>query len=169
MKKVSGFIILAAIGSLIGCYKEVSFDVKPAIEFKSLKKEIRIDQFAGSKKDSVILTVKFQDGDGDLGLNEKEKTTAELTNDFNYIIRIFRKKKGVFTEFIPDVPYSGYFPRLKTDGKTGPIEGTIDYSIDFPHPFTPVKDSLKFQVTIKDRAGNISNTTESEVIVLNEF
>lgn len=169
MKKVSGFIILLAIGLLIGCYKEVSFDVKPAIEFKTLKKEIRIDQFAGSKKDSVILTIKFQDGDGDLGLNEKEKTTAEQKNDFNYIIRIFRKKKGVFTEFIPSVPYSGYFPRLKTDGKVGPIEGTLDYSIDFPHPFTPVKDSLKFQVTIKDRAGNISNTTESDVIVLNEF
>lgn len=169
MKKVSGFIILAAIGSLIGCYKETTFDVKPTIEFKTLKKEIRIDQFAGSKKDSVILTVKFQDGDGDLGLNEKEKTTAELKNDFNYIIRIFRKKKGVFTEFIPSVPYSGYFPRLKADGKIGPIEGTIDYSIDFPQPFTPVKDSLKFQITIKDRAGNISNTTESSVIVLNEF
>ncbi|MFN3488648.1 MAG: hypothetical protein ACK4YV_05925 [Emticicia sp.] len=169
MKKVSGFIILAAIGSLVGCYKEVSFDEKPAIEFRSLKKEIRIDQFAGSKKDSVILTIKFQDGDGDLGLNEKEKTTAELKNDFNYIIRIFRKKRGVFTEYVPDVPYSGYFPRLKTDGKIGPIEGTLDYSIDFPHPFTPIKDSLKFQVTIKDRAGNISNTTESEVIVLNEF
>ena len=67
------------------------------------------------------------------------------------------------------MPYSGYFPRLKTDGKVGPIEGTIDYSIDFPQPFTPVKDSLKFQVTIKDRAGNISNTAESSVIVLNEF
>jgi hypothetical protein len=169
MKKVSGFIILAAIGSLVGCYKETTFDVKPAIEFKDLKKEIRIDQFAGSKKDSVILTIKFQDGDGDLGLNEKEKTAAELKSDFNYIIRIFRKKRGVFTEYVPAVPYSGYFPRLKTDGKLGPIEGTIDYSIDFPHPFTPVKDSLKFQVTIKDRAGNISNTTESEVIVLNEF
>jgi len=117
MKKVSGFIILAAIGLLIGCYKEVSFDVKPAIEFRSLKKEIRIDQFAGSKKDSVILTIKFQDGDGDLGLNEKEKTAAELTNDFNYIIKIFRKRRGVFTEFIPDVPYSGYFPRLKADVK----------------------------------------------------
>lgn len=169
MKKVSGFIILAAISSLIGCYKETTFDVKPAIEFKTLKKEIRIDQFAGSKKDSVILTIKFQDGDGDLGLNEKEKTTAELKNDFNYIIRIFRKRRGVFTEFVPDVPYSGYFPRLKADGKIGPIEGTLDYSIDFPHPFTPVKDSLKFQVTIKDRAGNISNTTESDVIVLNEF
>jgi hypothetical protein len=169
MKKVSGFLILAAIGSLIGCYKETTFDVKPAIDFKTLRKEIRIDQFTGSKKDSVILTIKFQDGDGDLGLNEKEKATAETKSDYNFIIKLFRKKKGVFTEFIPTVPYSGYFPRLKSDGKIGPIEGTLDYSVDFPHPFTLPKDSLKFQVIIKDRAGNISNTTESSVIVLNEF
>ncbi|CAH0997145.1 hypothetical protein EMA8858_03282 [Emticicia aquatica] len=169
MKKVSGFIILAAIASLAGCYKETTFDVKPAIEFKTLRKEIRLDQFSGSKKDSVILTIKFQDGDGDLGLNEKEKAAAELKSDYNYIIRLFRKKKGVFQEFVPDVPYSGYFPRLKSDGKVGPIEGSIDYSVDFPHPFTPVKDSLKFQITIKDRAGNVSNTAESSLIILNEF
>lgn len=169
MKKVSGFIILVAIGSLIGCYKETTFDVKPAIEFKTLKKEIRIDQSDGTKKDSVILTIKFQDGDGDLGFSEEEKKVAVLKNDFNYIMRIFRKKKGVFTEYIQTVPYSGYFPSLNPNGKTGPIEGTLDYSMVFPHNFTPVKDSLKFQVIIKDRAGNISNTTESSVIVLNEF
>jgi hypothetical protein len=169
MKKVSGFIILASMCLLAGCYKETTFDVKPNIDFKDLRKEIRLDQFSGSKKDSVILTIHFQDGDGDLGYNEKEKATAELTNDYNYIIRLFRKKKGVFQEFVPDVPYSGYFTRLKTDGKIGPIEGTIDYSVDFPQPFTPVKDSLKFQITIKDRAGNLSNTVESSVIVLNEF
>lgn len=169
MKKVSIFAVFGAMALLVGCYKETTFDSTPAIEFKTLRKEIRIDQFTGSKKDSVILTIKFQDGDGDLGLNEKEKATAETKSDYNYIIRLFRKKKGVFTEFIPAVPYSGYFPRLKSDGKLGPIEGTIDYSVDFPHPFTLPKDSLKFQVTIKDRAGNISNTTESSVIVLNEF
>ena len=169
MKKVSAFIIFGVIFSLSGCYKETTFDVTPSIEFKDLRKEIRIDAFTGSKKDSLILTIKFQDGDGDLGVNEKEKAAAEVKSDYNYIIRLFRKKKGVFQEFVPSVPYSGFFPRLKSGGKIGPIEGTLDYSVDFPHPFTPVKDSLKFQVIIKDRAGNISNTVESKVIVLHEF
>ncbi len=169
MKKVSAFIILGITFSLSGCYKETVFDVKPAIGFNDLRKEIRIDQFTGSKKDSLILTINYQDGDGDLGLNEKEKAAAEVKNDYNYIVKLFRKKKGVFQEFVPAVPYSGFFIRLRSDGKVGPIEGKIDYSIDFPHPFTPVKDSLKFQVTIKDRAGNISNTVESKVIVLHEF
>lgn len=169
MKKVSGFIVLALMCLLVSCYESPNFDLKPNIEFKSLRKEIRLDAFSGSKKDSVIISISYQDGDGDLGLNETEKATAVLKNDYNYLIKIFRKKKGVFTEVIQDVPYSGYFPRLKSDGKIGPIEGSIDYSIDFPQPFTPVKDSLKFQVTIKDRVGNISNTVESSVIVLNEF
>ncbi len=169
MKKVSAFILFGAIFSLVGCYKEPSFDVKPNIIGIDIRKEIRIDQFTGSKKDSVILTTTFQDGDGDVGVNEKEKATAQLTNDFNYIVRIFRKKKGVFTEFIPSVPYSGFLFRQRADGKIGPIESVVDYSIDFPHPFTPKKDSLKFQITIKDRAGNISNTAESSLIILNEF
>ena len=169
MKKVSVFIIFGVMALLSGCYKETTFDVTPSIAFKELRKEIRIDAFTGSKKDSLILTIDFQDGDGDLGVNEKEKAAAEVKSDYNYIIRLFRKKKGVFTEFIPAVPYSGFFPRLKSDGKLGPIEGTLDYSVDFPHPFTPKKDSLKFQVIIKDRAGNISNTAESSLIILNEF
>ncbi len=169
MKKVSVVIYLFIIGLLSGCYKEPSFELNPLISFGSLRKEIRIDAFTGSKKDSLILTIKYQDGDGDLGLNEKEKATAELKNDYNYRIKLFRKKRGVFQEFIPAVPYSGYFIRLRNDAKPGPIEGDISYSIDFPHPFTPLKDSLKFQITIKDRAGNISNMVESSVIVLNEF
>ncbi len=169
MKKVSVFLFLLVLVGLWGCYDEVSFDNKPSIVFVSLTKEIRLDQFSGSKKDSVILTIKFQDGDGDLGLNETEKTKAEATNDFNYIIRLFRKKNGVFKEFIPDIPYSGYFPRLKEDASKRPIEGTLAYTMQFPHPFTPVKDSLKFEVTIKDRAGNVSNAIESSTIVLNEF
>ena len=169
MKKVSIFAFLVITASLMGCYKEPTFELKPVIGFGSLRKEIRIDAFTGSKKDSLILTISYQDGDGDLGLNEKEKATAEVKNDYNYLIRLFRKRRGVFQEFVPSVPYSGYFLRLRNDTKSGPIEGNISYSIDFPHPFTPLKDSLKFQVTIKDRAGNLSNTVESSVIVLNEF
>ncbi|WP_337042072.1 hypothetical protein [Emticicia sp. 17c] len=169
MKKVSVLIVFSVMCLVMGCFKEISFDTKPFIEFQSIRKEIRLDQFAGTKKDSVIMTIHFQDGDGDLGLNEAEKAKATETNDYNYIVRVFRQKKGVFQEYIPPLPYSGFFQRLKSDGKVGPIEGTLDYSIDFPQPFTLPKDSLKFQITIKDRAGNISNTVESKVIVLNEF
>lgn len=169
MKKVSIIGIFSLFVLMASCYKEPNFGTTPNIEFKSVKKEIRLDNFTGSRKDSLIISIKFQDGDGDLGLNEKEKATAQAKNDYNYVIRLFRKKGANFTEIIPPVPYSGFFQRLRNDGKIGPIEGTLDYSVDFPHPFTPKKDSLKFQIMIKDRAGNTSNTVESNVVVLNEF
>ncbi len=169
MKKVSVLAVFSVMALVTACYKEISFDIKPYIEFSDLRKEIRLDQFSGSKKDSVILTIKFQDGDGDLGLNEEEKKAAVDKQDFNYIIRIFRQKNGVFKEVPQEVPYSGFFPRLKSDNKKGPIEGKLDYSLVYFQDFTPKKDSLKYQITIKDRTGNISNTIESKVIILNEF
>jgi hypothetical protein len=168
MKKVSGFIILAIVATLSGCYKETTFDVKPAIEFKELRKMIVFDSFSRIKKDSLILTIKFQDGDGDLGLDTRDSVLRK--QGFNYVIKPFRKKKGVFEEFTNNgVPYSGYFIRLKSDGKIGPIEGTLDYSVDFFQNSVAKKDSIKFQVTIKDRAGHLSNTVESSIIILNEF
>lgn len=169
MKKVSVLAVFSVMALMTACYKEISFDIEPYIEFSDLRKEIRLDQFSGSKKDSVILTIKFQDGDGDLGLNEEEKKAAVEKQNFNYIIRIFRQKNGVFKEVPQEVPYSGFFPRLKSDNKKGPIEGKLDYSLVYFQDFTPKKDSLKYQITIKDRAGNISNTIESKVIILNEF
>ncbi|GAB3505168.1 hypothetical protein [Emticicia fontis] len=169
MKKVSVLVVFSVVALVTGCYKEISFDVKPYIEFKEIKKEIRLDQFSGSKKDSVIMTIHFQDGDGDLGLNEDEKKAAVEKQDFNYIVRIFRQKKGAFQEVTQEVPYSGFFQRMKADNKKGPIEGTLDYSIVYFQDFVPKKDSLKYQITIKDRAGNVSNTIETKVIILNEF
>lgn len=154
---------------LAGCYKEPSFPAEPSIEFADITKAIRIDQFTGANKDSVVLSIKFRDGDGDLGLNEQEKADAQLVEKYNYVVKPFRKKRGKFEEYKPFIPYSGFFSRLKNDDKIGPIEGTLDYSIDFPHPFTPKRDSVQFQIYVVDRKGNKSNTVETETIVLNEF
>lgn len=159
---------------LSGCYKEPNFDIIPQIEFADLKKEVILDAFDGTKKDSVILTISFQDGDGDLGYDDKKdadakaKRDAATKGDFAYVIKAFRQRRGKFTEvnYVPSL--SGFFLALKTDGKVGPIEGFLDYSMDFPHAFSFKKDSIKFQVYIKDRAGHTSNTVESKVIILNE-
>lgn len=159
-------LVLLVVSS---CYKEPDFPTQPEIEFKDISKSIRIDQFTGANKDSVVVSLVFRDGDGDLGMNSTEIANAEKTSDFNYVVRVFRRQRGQFVEFQPFLPYSGFFPRLKTDDKIGPIEGTLSYSIDFFHPFTPKRDSIQFQIYIKDRAGNTSNTVETKTIVLNEF
>lgn len=154
---------------LQSCYKEPEFDAVPEISFQSIRREIRVDQFTGANKDSVIISLGFRDGDGDLGLNESEKALAEARLNYNYVVRVFRRRNGQFTEFTPFLPYSGYFPRLRNDNRIGPIEGVLDYSIDFPHPFTPRNDSLKFEIQIQDRTGNFSNIVETEVVILNNL
>lgn len=169
MKKVSVLVVFSVAALLTGCYNDVSFDTTPYIEFKNVSKETMLDDFSGSKKDSVIISVHFEDGDGDLGLNEEEKKVAVEKEDFNYMLRIFRSKNGVFQEVPQEVPYSGFFMRLKGDDKKSPIEGTLDYSVVYFHNSIPAKDSVKYQITIKDRAGNISNTVESKMIILKEF
>jgi hypothetical protein len=163
----SGFTLISVTSLLSGCYKEPTFDFKPNIEFSDIRKEIILEAFSGAKTDSVIVDIKFQDGDGDLGQNEIDK--AKAAGNFNYIVKIFEKKKGVYIEKIQTEPYSGVFPRLKTSGKAGPIEGVLNYSMNFQQPFIPRNDTLKFQIYIKDRAGNSSNTIETAPIVLHEF
>lgn len=155
--------------SLSSCFKEPDFALTPVIEFDSINSQIRLDQFAGLTKDSVVVTVHFEDGDGDLGYNEVQKEQAELNDDFNYLIRPFRKKDGVFTEFEPPIPLSGYFPSLKIDTKPGPIEGMLSYTMEFYHAFSPKFDTLKFEIQLKDSSGNLSNITESDEIVLNRI
>ncbi len=165
-------LIIILMTSLIfsSCYKEPSFGFVPAIEFNDISKDIRIDQYTGAKKDSIILTVKFQDGDGDLGFDTEEIGNIVDRTDFNYVVRLFRKDKGTFIEYKPLETLSGFFPKLKNDDKVGPIEGNLSYRIQIETAFWPYKkDTVKFEVYIKDRAGNKSNSTESEPIIINQF
>jgi hypothetical protein len=167
--KVSFFLLISVV-FFNSCYKEPEFDFVPSIDFASITKDVRIDQFSGAKKDSIILTINFQDGDGDLGINSDEVGKIVERTDFNYVVKTYRSRRGVFNEFQPQENLSGFFPRLKTDEKAGPIEGKLNYRIQIETAFWPFKkDTVKFEVYIKDRAGNRSNTTESTPIIINEF
>ncbi|MFC0184573.1 hypothetical protein ACFFJX_19410 [Pseudarcicella hirudinis] len=121
----------------------------------------------------MILTIDFQDGNGDLGMTQDEFSGTKVTSPSlkginNYEVKVFRAKNGTFSEVQFSPSLSGFIPfYFKPDGKSGPIEGTVDYSIAFLHAFTPKKDTLKFEVRIRDRALNYSNSVQSSQIVLN--
>jgi hypothetical protein len=158
-----GFVVSA-------CYKEPNFALAPLIEFNSISKAIRLDQFTGAKKDSIVLQINYKDGDGDLGYNADEVGSVVPRTDYNYILKTFRKKNGIYTAFSPQENLSGFFPRLKNDEKKAPIEGKLGYRIQIETAFWPYKkDTVKFSITIKDRASNLSNTVESLPIIINEF
>lgn len=162
--------LVVGIFALSSCYKEPNFSLTPEIEFDSITKDIRLDQYTGGKKDSIIVSVKFKDGDGDLGFNAEEIGSKVPQTDYNYVVKSFRKIKGVFTQYTTSETLSGFYPRLKTDDKTGPIEGKLSYRIELYTAFSPFKkDTVKFEVFIKDRAGNKSNTIETTPVILNQL
>jgi hypothetical protein len=160
-------LFLALSFGISSCFKEPEFSFTPAIEYRDFSKDILLDKFIGANKDSIVINVHFQDGDGDLGLGEEAKADAQQIDDYNYIIRPYRMKNGIFEPYEPLLPLSGYFPLLKLDEKPGPLEGTLSYTIQFFHSFTPKNDTLRFDIQIKDRAGNFSNITQTEPIVVN--
>lgn len=163
-----GLIILAAV-ALSSCYKEPDFSISPVIEFYTINSEVRLDQATGGVKDSVVVTIKFQDGDGDLGVNTEETTEYQKKYGYNFNVKMMREKNGKFEEVVNEVSLSGFFPVLSTD-KPGPLEGKLSYRMPaFFHDFWIKKDKVKFLITIKDRAGNESNEVETDTIILNNL
>ncbi|MBS1491253.1 MAG: hypothetical protein JSS93_12060 [Bacteroidetes bacterium] len=62
--------------------------------------------------------------------------------------------------------FSAAFPDLSNDRKNSPIEGSFTYKFEylgFAAKFSG--QYLKFNITITDRAGNVSNTVEADLVV----
>jgi hypothetical protein len=165
---------------LSGCITEPKFPKEPKIEFESIRKINKpaiIGQVGGSARDSVIITIQFEDGDGDLGI-----TAAQAQNDepwkggklYNYEVESLVKRGDTWQEYRDPqglkVNLSGNFiPLVESTSKPSPIEGTLDYSLVFFqnvfNPSTP-NDTLRFNIIIRDRALNTSNRIETGPIVV---
>lgn len=75
MKKVQICTILAGLLMLAGCLKPPEYSTTPRIEFKKLVFKDYPDIPSSSeqeKKDELIFTFSFEDGDGDFGLNSDD-------------------------------------------------------------------------------------------------
>ncbi|WP_026999038.1 hypothetical protein [Eisenibacter elegans] len=103
-------LLLISAGFLTQCYLKPEFDTRPKIKFESIR-SIQLTE-NGLTRDSIIIAIEFQDGDGDLGLSATDTNPPfqELNADgtpneffFNYFVRMFRRQNGQYVEFIfPD-------------------------------------------------------------------
>ena len=164
---------------MFACTGEPNFSFIPEISFNNVQVSTVSSQglLGVTKKDSVIMTVNFQDGDGDLGFTPNElinlkKTTGDSLQTF--VVDIYVQRNGKFLKSNPKEKFGGNIPiRFKQGSKAGPIEGKIDYSATFEYnvfqgiPYLKGKnDTIKFAVQIKDRALNKSNVVETTPIVI---
>ena len=175
---------------LSSCLREPEYSTTPAISFSRID-NIRIPakQAGGQVLDSVRLTINYQDGDGDLGLTSDELKNPPYdfqngTNRFNknffvepYVKNTRTGKYEPLTSVGVPSPgvyaagqYNGTFPHLTTDTdtKAAPIKGTITYApiaFGLGDVFVPGQ-TVRFQISIADRALHVSNTITTDSIVI---
>lgn len=180
MKNSTLFIFCVSF-FVLSCLGEPNYSFTPEIEFNNVRViTTSSPDILGNitKRDSVIISVDFKDGDGDLGFSEEDyKALVKRTGDSvrTIDVNIFIAKNGKFTRSNPAEKIGGNLKgfRFKQGLKPGAIEGVIDYSTNFGYTnFDKIpglsgrSDTVKFSVQIMDRALNKSNVTESTPIVL---
>ncbi len=171
--KIIGFLVVGLF-FLTGCFSEPDYPNTPQIEF------VRLQNLKGEKSantDSVIITLFFQDGDGDLGLNSTDTVAPFSERNPDGTINRFRhnffadvERLNEDGEFEP-VPFASEnfnlnsrFPVLNTLDKETALEGDLRYSITlFSTSISPVKkgDILRYKISIADRNLNVSNVIET--------
>lgn len=164
----AGFVVLTICSFSCEVITGPKFPDTPKISFRDIRK-FRIKDELGNTNDSISIALKFQDGDGDMGIDSDEigQPPFQDFRYYNYYVEGFQKVNGEWVpkEFTPTL--NGQFPLLNT-GKKGPIEGTLYYGIRFQILGVPQNTIYRFNVYILDRAGNISNTIETGEVTINE-
>ncbi len=143
-----------------GCVESPNFPIEPKIEFISLSKDtLRQGIF---QQDSLFVTFKFEDGDGDIG-----RTDQEPDNNVFFIDERTGTLDNTFG--IPEIPQEG-----AGNGVEGQVrilvfstcciypDGSDPCTINDNYP----TDSLRYRIYIKDRAGHTSNEILTPNIVL---
>lgn len=177
-------ILFLTLFFLTGCFAEPEYPDTPQIEFVSLQ---NLPSQARANVDSVVITLFFQDGDGDLGLTStdtlppfSERNPDGTLNRFrhNFFVDLERLNENGEFELVvfpsPEFTLNSNFPVLNTLDKETALEGDLRYSIEIiSASFSPVQkgDVLRFKISIADRNLNVSNevvTTPMTVGVYDE-
>ena len=147
---ILSLIVLAAAFQF--CVKPPNYPKEPVIEFLNMSKNLIRQTPLGT--DTIRVTISFTDGDGDLGFEEASES-----------ILIKDGRDNVSRPSL-SIPY------IEQQGAGNGISGEITFELTstcciFVDPVTGFKracadvpiamDSVFYKISIKDRAGNISN------------
>ncbi|WP_375560055.1 hypothetical protein ACE193_20405 [Bernardetia sp. OM2101] len=170
--KIAAFLFVGLF-FLTGCFAEPDYPNTPQIEFVSLQ---NLASKSRTNVDSVVITLFFQDGDGDLGLTStdtlppfSDRNSDGTVNRFRHNFFADVERLNEDGEFEPvtfasqNFNLNSRFPVLNTLEKETALEGDLRYSLTlFATSFSPVQngDVLRYKISIADR-----NLNESNVIV----
>jgi hypothetical protein len=170
--KVSLFVMLAI--TFAGCVDIPDFDNTPKIYYNGIDHYTVVDDSTGQREERIILTVDFEDGDGDLGISDAERSDTTFTRAYgnwgNYeLITVRKELNGQWTEYIADEDRFKWMPILKPDGKAGPLKGKLDLNSTAFYSNSTTMITVKYKVRIRDRALRVSNQIETDTIQIPGF
>ena len=140
-------ILLIVIAS---CNTDPVFSVVPEIEFVDIQPR-EVEQFV----DSMIITLRFTDGDGDLGDQGVEKNMIVVD------------QRTTLTPAQATLEYT--VPNLTPDARNPSIQGFIYIEVA-PTAITPglnvPLEKTSYSIKLSDRAGNTSNEVLTDEITI---
>lgn len=137
---------LLLITLFTACKKDANeFSEVPEIEFVSISPTV-VDQYT----DPVTITLRYKDGDGDLGENDADVRNCFITDN-----RI-------------GIRYEYRIRQLAPDGASVPIQGTLDVQLGGQGITDTAATSqpASFTVVVRDRAGHESNAVSTGSITI---
>jgi len=159
MKKIICFGIIVAV-FFCGCRRPEEYSNIPEIKFISFEKYQAADSTIGA-----ILTFYYQDGDGDLGLDETDiypPFNFGSIYHYNFFCDYYEKQNGIYVKIETPFPFHARFPRLSNLSEES-ISGEL--YIKMPYYFTDSHyDTTQIKFYIVDRKLNQSNTEEAIII-----
>jgi hypothetical protein len=164
---VLGMLCLAVFAGLTAqfCVKPPDYPLEPVIAFKSVSTSVmRQSSLTPNAPDSVVVSFTYTDGDGDLGFPAGDPTTSIFYRDERDQFASERK--------LPFVD-----PQGAGNGISGDISVVLpstccihidpDEGIKTACDLVPINtDTLVYVITIRDRAGHISNEIRTSPIRL---
>ena len=172
------WVILALfLIALVGCQEKMEYPIEPRISHEGLAYVIDADSTLTGE---VVVSINYTDGDGDLGLDDADTLYPFGPNDPHYYNLIIDYLKWDGAQFVQTpllswnqqsqnydtITFNARFKRLIFNDEEKPIKGTIDYLIPAFNPLSP-NDTIKFRISIIDRALHESNAVETEAIWFN--
>lgn len=148
MKKIiESIVVLVLVIMTYSCSKdEVEFKATPEIEFVSISPSA-VKEF----QDEVSITIKYRDGDGDLGENIADVKNLFVTDNRN------------------NVEYSFRIPELTPSGSEIAIEGNLEIDMNSLSVVgSGNSEQVIFSVYLVDRSGNVSNVIATSAITVSK-
>ena len=143
MKIIKTYSALFIFFIFSACAKETT-STAPSIEFKSISPASLV-----IGKSELVISFAYTDTDGDLGENSADVKNMFVTDNRNGVVYQFR------------------IPQLSPTGSNISIQGQLN--IDMPNVGISdgaTSESATFNIYVKDRAGNQSNTATSTSITV---